>query len=284
MYSVQFFMGSPYSYNRAIISASDIAKCKKILQRFSMTIFTHFPYIANLAGSKKSLAWKDDNAQNNRTLYLLKNLQYELNTLSKLNTKTGVVIHPGNYPNREKGLLAIVKSINKLEFAPESKLILENSAGQGTSLVTSLAEIKTIIEGVYIEKRSHIGVCIDTCHLYAVGEYDLSLSKEIDRFFQDFSSLIGLEYFTLLHLNDSKTPKGARVDRHACLGTGYIWKKSIVSLQHLLNKCQISSIPIVVETNYADLAFLATIPMEYQNQAEMPQLHAKLLGDRMPQR
>ncbi len=68
-----------------------------------------------------------------------------------------------------------------------------------------------------------------------------------------------MDRFTLLHLNDSECPKGSRKDRHACLGTGYIWGEDFSALVHLLNKCKEYDIPAVLETHGIDMVTLACL-------------------------
>ena len=83
--------------------------------------------------------------------------------------------------------------------------------------------------------------------------------KDIDRLFIDFEEIIGLEKFTLLHLNDSETVQKSKKDRHACLGKGYIWKESFESLIYLLDKCKSVGIPAVLETHGIDMLTLASL-------------------------
>lgn len=249
MYSTQFFMGNPRGFNRTEITKSDIDKSKNILSRYPMHIFTHFPYIANLAGSVDVLAWSGDEKQDDKTNKIIESLEYELNILSQINSnKNGVVIHPGNHKNRKEGLLAISKSINKINFLNDANLLLENSAGQGYSLATTLDEIKLILDNVENDKKRNIGICIDTCHIFAYGEYDIRDKNGVEKLFSDIDSKIGLDKFKLLHLNDSMIPFGGRVDRHESIGNGYIWKKSTESLKYLLDKCKKHDIPVILET------------------------------------
>lgn len=256
MTATQFFLGNPKTINRTNISSTDITKTKRLLDRFPLHIFSHFPYTSNLAGSKNCLAWNGDATQDTKTASLLKSLEYELSVLSNFKNN-GVVIHPGNYTDRERGLLTIAESINKIKFVPNSKLILENSAGQGTSLCTTLEEIKTVIDNV--NQKNHIGVCIDTAHIFSVGDYNISKVSEIDRLFSDFDRIIGMKYFTLLHLNDSEVPLSSKKDRHACLETGYIWGKTNKSLIYLLEKCRTHNIPCILETHGTDMFVLAQL-------------------------
>lgn len=260
MYATQFFMGNPYSFSRAKISDSDIIESKKILARFPMSVFTHFPYVCNLCGSKDVLAWNGNKSQDVKTMYILESLEYELNVVASLGVeRSGVVIHPGNFTNREHGLQTIGKSINKINFKSGAKLILENSAGQGTSLATTFKEIKTILDCVEPEKTSNIGVCIDTCHIYAYGDYDLSVKGEVDRMFREFDAVIGVDKLSLVHLNDSETVRGSKKDRHALLGKGNIWKRDLGSLLYLLDMCKSRRVPMILETDIADIITLSLI-------------------------
>jgi deoxyribonuclease IV len=260
MYATQFFMGNPYSFTRAEITSGDIEESKKILRRFPMSVFTHFPYVCNLCGSKDILAWNGHSAQDAKTGKVLQCLEYELGVVASLGVeRSGVVLHPGNYPDRKIGLETIGRSINKINFAKGSKLVLENSAGQGTSLATTFREIRTILDSVDESKRGNIGVCIDTCHIYAYGEYDLSRISEVDRMFREFDECVGLDKLSLVHLNDSETVRGSKKDRHACLGQGKIWKGGMESLVYLLNKCERNKVPMVLETDMVDMLTLANL-------------------------
>jgi len=258
--SVQFFLGNPKSFSRSRLTQSDIEQAMKV--HTSLNVFTHFPYVANLAGSKEILAWNGNAIQDKKTKALLVNLEYELNTIAKLKTnvnRIGVVIHPGNYVDEQLGLRNIARSINMINFNENAVLILENSAGGGTSLATTFKQIKTIIDNVDVNKRKHVRVCVDTAHIYGYGDYNLSSIEEIDRMFKDFDEIIGIEYFHLLHLNDSEVGLKTRKDRHACLGKGFIWSKSFDSLVHLIEKCKMYNIPIILETHSSDMEVLMSL-------------------------
>lgn len=260
MYSCQFFMGNPKSYNRQKISPKDLEKCKKLITRFPMNVFSHFPYIANLNGSVKSLAWNGDISQDSKTSIMLNELEYELSVLSNFNTgRNGVVIHPGCYPDREVGLDTIAKSINKINFSEDSKLLLENCAGEGRKLCKDFQEIARIFEGIETSKKNNVGVCVDTAHIWGQGDYDLRSCDEIDRMFYDFERYIGLDKFTLLHLNDSKVEIGSKKDRHENITQGYIWNEDITSLIYILNRCKENGIPMILETTSEDMFTLSQI-------------------------
>lgn len=265
MHTVQFFMGNPKSaWNRAQISENDINNTKKLLERFPMNVFSHYPYCANLAGqsSKDGLAWDGNTTVNGKMRGMMKTLEYELGVLANFSEKrSGVVIHPGSYPDREQGHKTVSDTLNRMNFPPNSTLLLENCAGEGNKLCRTLEEIQFVLHGVDESKRGHIKVCLDTAHLFSQGDYDLRNCDEITRLFTDFDMLLGLKNFYLLHLNDSCVPLGGKKDNHECIGHGYIWSHSFESLIHLLNLCKKYDIPVVLETpSYGnDLLTLAAI-------------------------
>lgn len=250
--SVQFFLGSPQSFSRKRVTEDDIKEAVSLLSE-GFSVVSHYPYIANLAGSKEILAWSGNTEQDKKTMNVIRELSYELSVLSKF-PRNGVVIHPGNHIDKEKGLKAISESINKITFTENAMLLLENTAGGGTSLCGTLHELKTVIDSV--NKKEHVGVCIDTCHLFAYGDYDLRDVKEIKRFFRDFHKIIGIEKFRLLHLNDSCEKHKSRKDRHANILTGEIWKDNVLPLLHILRKCKKYNIAVVLETTDIDVPVL----------------------------
>ena len=263
MHTIQFFMGDPkQAWKRDQITDNDIEKSKTIIKRFPMNIFTHYPFCANLAGqaSKGCLAWNGNLEVDRKVSGMIRALEYELSIVAKLSQKrSGVVIHPGSYPNREEGHITVAKTLNKINFPSNSILLLENCAGEGNKLCRTFEEIKTVLELVDQVNKQHVKVCVDTAHIWGQGDYDLREILEIDRMFNDFDRLIGLDNFYLLHLNDSLAPLGSKKDLHACLGEGSIWKHSFESLIHLLNKCQMNNIPMVLETHDLDMLTLFTL-------------------------
>lgn len=257
LYSVQFFMGNPKSYKRQRITEDDIDESNRLLHRFPTHVFTHFPYIANLNGSVSSLAWNGDKKIDDTMFIVLNELQYELETISKLDANTcGTVIHPGCYPDRQVGLQTIATSINKINFKGKSKLLLENCAGEGRKLCRNFQEFKVIYSLINEDKKNNVGFCVDTAHIWGQGDYDLREMNEVKRMFDEFDFDIGIDKLSLIHLNDSEVPLGSKKDRHAVLGTGYIWRENTSSLIYLLNFCNERGIPIVIETNCESLCVL----------------------------
>lgn len=262
MRTIQFFMGDcENAWKREKISNLDIENTLSIINHFPTNIFTHYPFCANLAGKSASngLAWNGNIEIDNRLNSVMRQLQYELSITAKLQTsnKTGVVIHPGSFPNRKLGHETVIKTLNRIEFPNKSILLLENCAGEGNKLCKTFEEIGNIINSLNENQKNHVRVCVDTAHIWGQGDYDLSKIEEVDKMFNDFEKHIGMKYFYLLHLNDSKVPRGSKKDVHELLGQGYIWNKSFDSLIYLMNKCEEFSIPSVLETDCSDMLTLA---------------------------
>jgi len=156
--------------------------------------------------------------------------------------------HPGSHTHpkkdmrddkqtRNEALERIAQHMNKtLEETKgyNSKLVIENAAGQGTNVGIKFEEIKHIID--YIDDKKRVGVCIDTQHAWASG-YDWR--NDFDQIWDNFEGIVGMEYLVALHLNDSKSNLGSRVDRHDNIGMGKLGKKTFRSfmqekrLEHL---------------------------------------------------
>lgn len=254
MFSVQFFLGNPYQIKRATIDDYDYKMCLKIVKRFPLHIYTHFPYIANLAGKSKkgSLAWSGDSKIDNYLRVVIKQIEYEMGCVSKIGGK-GVVIHPGSYPDRGCGLDAIIKTLNKIKFGKNDKLLLENCAGEGNKLCKDFNEIAKVLNGV--ENKNSVGVCLDTAHIWGAGIYDISTIKGVNTMFEEFDKIIGLDKLELIHLNDSCVKFGDKKDRHAEISKGCIWKDNIDVFYHLVDFAKSKNIPLILESDGTDIIF-----------------------------
>ena len=122
------------------------------------------------------------------------------------------------------------------------KLVIENTAGQGSNLGYKFEHLAYIIE--MIEDKSRVGICLDTCHTFTAG-YDLRTREAYDGTMDAFESIIGFEYLMGMHLNDSKPPLGSHVDRHHSLGRGEIgWD----AFGFIMNDPRMDDIPLILET------------------------------------
>jgi len=158
-----------------------------------------------------------------------------------------VVMHPGSHrgSGEQQGLYRIARAINLLhQQGREMKvmLLLETTAGQGATLGGQFGHFARIIE--QIEEDERVGVCLDTCHVFAAG-YDISTSEGYETTLEEFQSIIGLDRLKVIHLNDSKAASGARVDRHEQIGAGYI---GLDAFRYLLQDPRLAYLPFILET------------------------------------
>ncbi len=157
-----------------------------------------------------------------------------------------VVLHPGSHggAGEDAGIELFAHGLKQV-FAntPDDCVIsLETMAGQGTSLGSSLESLKKISQAVDISSR--INFCLDTCHVSSAG-YDISSGAKFAAFLGEFDRVLGLERLAVLHVNDSTTPQGSHVDRHAMLGAGLIPKEVFVAL---MSDPRLAHIPKILET------------------------------------
>lgn len=160
-----------------------------------------------------------------------------------------VVMHPGSHGGTgvEAGLAQVVRQLDSaLERAgvldTDCRILLETTAGQGNSLGSSFAELGWLLGKTGYP--GHLGVCIDTCHLFAAG-YDLRSEKGYQRTFAELEREIGCRHVHFLHLNDSKKGCGSRVDRHEHIGRGEI---GLAGFRRLLADPRFRHLPMTLET------------------------------------
>jgi deoxyribonuclease-4 len=162
-----------------------------------------------------------------------------------------IVMHPGSHlgEGEETGIKRIVNSFDELFSAtPEftGKVLLENTAGQGTNLGFRFEHLQAIIQNSTFPDR--FGVCLDTCHAVAAG-YELRTTDGYASAFAEFDRLIGLDRLACFHLNDSKKGLGSRVDRHEHIGKGEL---GLEPFRMLLNDPRFARVPKILETPKGD--------------------------------
>ncbi|MCP4310268.1 MAG: deoxyribonuclease IV [Bacteroidetes bacterium] len=155
-------------------------------------------------------------------------------------------LHPGAHLKKtgeDQCISLIAESINLVLGQTEGvTAVIENTAGQGSSLGHSFEQIASIIEQV--DDRERVGVCIDTCHAFTAG-YDIRTREAFEETFERFRSVIGFEFLKGMHLNDSKKELGTRVDRHDSVGKGFI---GIDPFRWIMSDPRFDGIPLILET------------------------------------
>jgi deoxyribonuclease IV len=199
------------------------------------SIFAHANYLINLAATNPQF---HVNSLRALTEELIRADQLELPFL---------VLHPGAHlgAGEEAGLKKIAASIGKvLRKLPKLKtrIALETTAGQGSCLGHRFEQIAYIIDKVRQPER--LCVCLDTAHVFAAG-YDIGSESTTRKMFREFDRIIGLDRLVALHLNDSKTARGSRVDRHEHIGKGKI---GLDAFRFIMRNRRLGKIPKVLET------------------------------------
>jgi deoxyribonuclease-4 len=156
-----------------------------------------------------------------------------------------LVSHPGNYmDDRNEGLVRNAVAIGiALGIVPgRTRLLMEMTAGTGTALGRSFEEMAMLISLIPAAVRGRVGVCVDTCHLFAAG-YDIV--NDWDGVWRHFDDVIGFSLLGMLHLNDSKMPLGSHRDRHELIGEGCIGRQAF---QRVMTDPRLATVPKVIET------------------------------------
>jgi len=232
-----FYTGAPTNTVRKEIEQKYIDEANKLMQENGIDVndvVCHAPYIVNLGNAS-------DEDKYNFSINFIRN---ELKRCDAMGI-TKMVLHPGNATgglSKQEGLDNIVNAINIiLDGTSKCKILLETMAGKGTECGNSKEEIAYMINN--INKKDQIGICLDTCHLSDSG-VDV---KNIDTYLDELEKLVDLSYIGCVHVNDSKNEMGAKKDRHANLGDGYIGFDTILSI---IYNPRLSHLPFILETPY----------------------------------
>lgn len=230
-----FYTGAPQNTMRNPIdnklTLEAINKMKEVGIDFSKVV-VHAPYIINLCNEEKFD-------------FSVSFLKGEVKRVHDLGVKY-MVLHPGSHVGLgiDKGIENIISGLNLvLDGSLDVTILLETMAGKGSEVGSTMDEIKRIIDGV--NDKSHIGVCLDTCHLNDAG-YDMS---DFNKYLDEFDKVIGIEKIGCIHINDSKNEISSHKDRHENIGFGTIGFDNLINI--IYNE-RLGEIPRILETPYVD--------------------------------
>lgn len=231
------FTRNPSRWKSEPLLPSEIELFKSNCEKFGYKpehILPHDSFLINLGAKDPKKLFLS------RTAFLDEMQRCEQLGLTMLN------FHPGSHLNEmseQECLDRIASSINKtLEVTNGVKAVIENTAGQGSNLGFAFEQLAYIIER--IEDKTRIGVCIDSCHAYSAG-YDLATTEGYEQTWREFDDIIGMQYLSAMHINDSKKGLGSRVDRHETMGNGTLGPKFF---EMLMADSRMDNIPLILET------------------------------------
>jgi deoxyribonuclease-4 len=233
--AMQMFVKNNMQWFARPLTRDEIALFLKHQQRSELSIFAHANYLINLAATNGQF---HSNSIRSLSEELVRADQLELPFL---------VLHPGAHlgAGEEAGLEKIVDSVDEVfRRIPKvkTKIALEITAGQGSCIGHRFEHLAHIIANVREPQR--LRVCLDTAHLFAAG-YDIGSESGVRQTFREFDRVVGLARLAAIHLNDSKTVCGSRVDRHEHIGKGKI---GLAAFRFIMRDRCFRKIPKVLET------------------------------------
>ncbi len=230
----QLFVGSPRTWSVKEIDPDAAAEFKTATAEAAVGPWiVHGTYLINFATPKDDLAAKS-----------ISTVQAELDAAAKLGIEY-YTFHPGSHTGAgvNTGIEHVGQRLSKLDIPDGMTVLLENTAGAGTSLGETPAQLQQMIAHAE-QPADQLGVCLDSCHLYAAG-YDLTSPDGIEELLGELDAELGLDRVAYLHLNDSKHPQGSNKDEHAHIGRGEIGTEGF---RQLLATDAFADLPMALET------------------------------------
>lgn len=228
----QFFTRNPRGGKAKALDQEDIQAYLKEAERLGIEkIVAHAPYTLNACGAEERVRE-----------FALETMEDDLKRLEYL-PGTYYNFHPGSHVGQgtEEGIRLIADTLNQVLKPDQSTIVLlETMAGKGSEVGGRFEELREILDRV--ELNRHMGVCLDTCHVWD-GGYDIV--GHLDQVLEEFDRIIGLDRLKAIHLNDSQNPLGARKDRHARIGEGYIGAEALLQV---VNHPALKHLPFELET------------------------------------
>jgi deoxyribonuclease IV len=234
--ALQIFAKNGNQWRGRVVPPDEVREFRSTLKAAGIgPVISHASYLINLASTDRAL-WRQSRHA----------MADEIDRAEALGLM-GVVLHPGCYTHgsEAEGLSLIADALVGIlaeRRRGKTIVLLEHTAGQGTALGATFEQLASIIERMGGHPR--VGVCLDTCHLYASG-YDIASPEGYAHTFRQFERLIGFDRLKAFHLNDSKKPLGSRVDRHDHIGQGCL---GVEPFRRLVNDPRFRGLPMLLET------------------------------------
>jgi deoxyribonuclease-4 len=216
----------------------DIEQVKKFREKLGQSkispVVDHMPYLPNLSCPEDEIYEKS-----------VASFAAEVDRCGTLGISY-LVVHLGSHlgKGRDVGLERIgsALTLGAKRAKGELRILLENMAGTKNSMGSNFQDIKEILDSV--TKRERLGVCLDTCHLYAAG-FDVQSERGVRQTMAKFNEVVGFDTLKVVHLNDSKGGLASGLDRHQNIGKGYIGEKGFRAILH---HSAVKELPLILET------------------------------------
>ncbi|MFH2011295.1 MAG: deoxyribonuclease IV [Pseudomonadota bacterium] len=234
--AMQIFSHNPRGWKVPPLYDDDVKIFREKLKKSGINpLVVHTSYLINLASPDDGLYERS-----------IESFKFDLERADRLGA-TFLVTHLGSSRDKDLqyGIKRVCDALNlvlKNDGNRDVKILLENTAGSGSTIGYNLHQIKEIIDAV--NDGDSLGLCFDTCHGFASG-YDFRDVRSLDTLVEEIGSVLGLDRLELIHLNDSKEDIGTGIDRHEHIGEGKI---GIKGFKLLINHPLLRNIPMILET------------------------------------
>ena len=231
---LQIFTRNARGWAAKPLEDEEVRAFRSEARRTGKPVAAHSSYLINCASTDRAIRKKSWDA-----------LADELSRCDRLGI-AALIFHPGSHPDEREGNRLVGEAMTRaLEEVPgKVRLLVETSAGQGTSLGWRFEQLAALRDAVPSPARRRVGVCLDSCHVHSAG-YDLQTEEGYERTMDELDRSVGLGHVRAFHLNDSKRPRGCRVDRHEHIGRGTI---GLDAFRRLVNDARFADLPAFLET------------------------------------
>lgn len=267
--ALQIFTKNASQWAARPLAGEDVVAFRRATEEAGLRpVVSHASYLINVASRvpllrDKSLRALRDEVERAEALGLL-----------------GVVLHPGAHTEStiEDGLARIVEALRELLATDtgQTMVLLEHTAGQGSTLGCTFDQLATILAGV--DGHPRVGICLDTCHLLAAG-YDIATEEGYASTFAQFDRLIGADRLRVVHANDSKKPLGSRVDRHTHIGDGHV---GLDGFRRIVRDARFRDLPLLLETPKGAAAGKVPVQLDACDERNLSVLRSLAQADPSP--
>ena len=235
----QIFSSSPRTWRAGRPDPADIKLLKTARKKYDLKpLVIHDSYLINLASREPAIRTSSIAA-----------FRGEIERAIAIGADY-LVMHPGNHKGQsvEEGLCGVIEGIEEAAKGLKSRtlqILLENTVGSGAQLGSRFEELRAMRELTEQRIAFKIGFCLDTCHCFASGRYNVATPDGLERTVEDINVILGLENVKVIHTNDSKGVLASHLDRHANIGEGHI---GLEGFRRILNHPKLKTKPFILET------------------------------------